>query len=182
MKKILFLTCILIGIQSALMAQTNLKLGVAGLTETVVYPGFVFEFEIEKMQTENISLPLRFDIGFYNHPRNHKAVFLDIHQGFRRYFKSGLVLENAFGIGVILPFYSETVWEVNEEGNVAETSNFAGVDFIPSITLGIGYKVSKSKNNMIFFRPKIFWQFPFNGKALPHSTFQLGYVHTFKTK
>jgi hypothetical protein len=159
-------------------SNPHLKLGLGYFSETVAYPGFVLEFEREKMQSEKLSLPQRANLGFYNHPRNHMGLFFDIHQGTRRYFKKGLFLESAVGIGVLFPFYNEDVWEVDESGAVTEGSKFGGVDFMPSMTFGIGYCLNKEKNNLIAFRPKLFWQYPHNQKALPHTAFQLIYTHT----
>jgi len=164
--------------QSTSLPAPHIKVGLGYFSEMVLYPGLVLEVEREKMQSDKISLPQRANLGFYNHPRNHMGFFFDIHQGTRRYFKSGFMLESAVGLGALVPFYNKDVWKVDENGSVSKASKFGGVDLMPSITLGIGFRLNKETNSLIALRPKIFWQFPYNQRALPHSAFQLIYVHT----
>lgn len=91
------------------------------------------------------------------------------------------MLESSVGIGVMLSYYNEEVYEISESGEFTEVSRLANPDFMPSISLGIGYDFSndREKRRMIWARPKMFWQYPYNNLALPHLALQLGYTHTF---
>ena len=161
-------------------AQTK-RVALSYFSETVAYPGMALEFEIEKSQTNNISLSQKATLGYYSHPRNHNAIFFDIQQCFKRYLNNGLVLENSIGVGIMSSFLNEEVLDVNANGDLEEESRFAGLDFMPSISLGLGYALGKNKNDYIALRPKVFWQYPFNGRILPHTALQVSYVYKLKS-
>ena len=73
---------LLSGISGYIHAQTHLKAGIGYFGENGIHPGLVLEFEYEKMQSEDFSLPLRADLGFYN-KEDYNAVFIEIQKGFR---------------------------------------------------------------------------------------------------
>jgi hypothetical protein len=187
MKKIYFLLAALVifSVSQKMNAQTHLNVGGGYFGHTVTHPGVVIEIERERMFSENASLPIRLDVGFYVHSRNHTGLFIDLNYGFRRYFKSGLFLEESVGIGILQSFvHSDAVYQVDESGTVSEASRAYSPDFMPSLTLGIGYNLSKGSGtqNLIWLRPKISWQLPHKTTASFHPAMQLGFTHTIKTK
>ena len=177
---ILLIMLFLISFSSEVLPQMNAGVGYFG--ETGVYPGVVLEIEREPFHTPRFSTPFRADLGFYTHPRSHHALFLDVHQGIRRSFSNGLMVESSVGVGVMLSFMPETVYTVDDSGNVSTTSKMQNPDLMPSVTLGIGYDLNKDpvKRDLIWIRPKIFWQYPYNSLALPHLALQIGFTHTIK--
>lgn len=183
MKTYLLLFSLLVLSFSAFSQRLNLGGGYFG--ENASYPGMVGEFEYEKFHTERFSTPLKVNVGFYNHPRSHSALFIDLHEGFRRYSKNQRwYFEQSIGLGAMFSFYNEDVWHVDANGNVARVSNFANVDFMPSVTFGLGYNLTpkSEKANYIWLRPKFFWQLPFNNLANIHTAIQVGYSYTLKNK
>lgn len=179
---ILFILIILPGISaSGQYKSLNLSGGYFG--EMITYPGIVAGLEREHAFTTNISLLTHIDIGFYNHFRNNAGIFLDISRGSRRYLKNGLFFEQFLGIGTLANYYNEDVWHVDDNGNAVRVSRFGNFNFMPSATLGAGYKFHspRKKQQLIWLRPKIFWQLPFNNLALPHFALQAGYTLTIKT-
>jgi hypothetical protein len=135
-----------------------------------------------KRYIPNLTLPLRVDFGLFNHTRNHTGIFLDVNYGFRRKFKSGLFLEESIGVGVLQSILnSDGVYEVNDEGEVSDGSRLTTLDFMPSVTLGIGYDVSKDteNQNLIWFRPKLYWQLPHKTTSTYNFALQFGFTHTF---
>ncbi len=100
MKKIILIWIALAAIHFHTTAQTRISAGAGYYGENVINPGFVLEFEHEKFHAESFSLPLRADLGFHSNP-DYTAMTLDLHQGFRKYFESGIFLEQSVGIGVI---------------------------------------------------------------------------------
>lgn len=177
MKKILTVT--LIGICSSGIAQMNKNLGGGYFGHTITHPGVVLEFELEKMQSEKMSLPMRFNLGYYHHPRYHDGMFFDFNFGTRRYFENGLFIEQSIGIGVIETIMNEDVFEVDDNGNVSKASRFNEPDFMLSITLGLGYNLTKKKEsfNALWIRPKVFWQVPYKKSAVFHPVVQFGFTH-----
>ena len=185
MKKIFLISILLVSLFSVTYSQTNLNIGGGYFGHTVTHPGVVVEFELEKMYSEKASIPIRMDMGFYSHPRNHNGLFLDLNIGFRRYYKSGLFLEESIGVGVLQRILNaDGVFEVDAEGNVTEVSRFDAPDFMPSLTLGIGYNLTKNKEtqNLIWLRPKIFWQYPHKTSSTFNPAVQVGFTHELSGK
>ena len=167
------------------MAQTNFNLGAGYYGQNVTYPGVVFNGELEKVFSEKVSMPIRADLGFYVQPRFATSLFLDVSVGSRKYFKSGIFIEESIGAGVLQTFvHSDGVFKVDEEGNVSEGSRANPVYFMPSISLGIGYDLEKNtgKRNLIWLRPKISWMVPDKTTSSYNVALQLGFTHTLSSK
>ena len=184
--KYIYITLIiaLISITGA-QAQSNFNVGAGYFGHTATYPGIVLEAEWESLVSEKASIPLRVDIGMYFHKRYHTGIFADVNYGFRQYFKSGFYLEESIGVGVLTSFLSnDATYEVNDAGEVKGASGFSSIDFMPSITLGLGYNVTKNRDvaNYIWLRPKLFWQYPHKTTSTYNIAVQVGYTHTISSK
>lgn len=164
--------------------QADLNFGLGYFGENGTHPGVVSRFEREKSFHPELAIVSGAEIGFYSHPRNHNAGFIEINHGYRRYFSENRwYLEQTFGIGVMFSFYNEDVWHVDDHGNVTTVSSFANVDFMPSINFGAGLRIfSKMQTKQfLWFKPKVFWQLPYNNLALPHLAIQVGYTMNIKS-
>jgi len=184
MKKIILILVAIAAITSYANGQTNLNAGLGYYGENFVNPGFVLEFEYEKMHTEDFSLPLRGDLGYHSTPDYH-AFTIDVHKGFRKYFASGLVVEQSAGVGVIAKNYKgDDYWYNDEYFNSVPHGNTTVWGFMPSVTAGLGYNFSKNKEgtDLLWIRPKVYWDLGFRGLHLPYFAMQVGFTHTFKTK
>lgn len=165
-------------------AQTDLNIGGGYYGENFTSPGFLLEFEYEKHQTDNLSLPLRSDLGFFS-SSEYNALIIDIHQGYRRYFNSGLFVEQSIGLGIISTIYKiESIWYIDKYGNVIRYRDGMNIGFMPSVTMGLGYNLSKNEQskNLIWIRPKVYWNFLIRGLNIPYWALQIGYTYNFKTK
>lgn len=185
MKKILYISIALISISSMVRGQTRINIGGGYFGHTLTHPGIVLEAELENMFGENASIPIRADLGFYVHPRNQYGLFFDLNAGFRQYFNSGFFVEESIGAGFLQAFlHSDGVYEVNEEGMVEEGSVSIAMDFMPSLTLGIGYNLTQGsgKQNLIWVRPKLFWQIPHKSLSTYNFALQVGFTHTINSK
>ena len=162
------------------LAQNRINIGAGYFGQTITYPGVVFEVEFEKVYSEKVSLPIRLDLGFYNHQRNHTGIFLDLNFGYRKYFKNGLVLEESVGFGVLQTILNDPTFSVDDQNNVEEVSRFNNPDVIPSVTLGIGYNLShkKEKLNMLWVRPKLYWQYPQKKSLVFGAALLIGFTHS----
>jgi hypothetical protein len=183
LKKIALSIAILAGISAFTNAQSHISGGIGYFGENGINPGVVLEFEYEKMHSEKFSLPLRADLGTY-FKEDYKAFFIDIHKGFRTYFNSGLFIEQSIGVGLVGKNYQSNYWYIDDYAISVPHGNTTVLGFMPSVTFGIGYNLSKEKegNDLIWLRPKIYWDLGFRGLHLPYSAVQIGYTHTFKTK
>ncbi len=185
MKKLYILALSLFALSLGAKAQTNFNIGAGYFGQTVTYPGLVIEAEVEKMFSENASLPIRADLGFFVHPRHSYGLFLDLNAGFRRYYKSGIFLEESIGVGILQSFlHSDGVYSVDDSGEVSDASRAVPVDFMPSITLGIGYNLTQGsgKQNLIWVRPKLYWQLPHKTESTYNFALQVGFTHTISSK
>lgn len=168
---------------SSLNAQSRLNIGAGYFGHTITHPGVVVELEYETYVSSTMSLPFRLDVGFYHHPRNRNALFLDVNYGFRRYFKSGLFIEQSIGIGILGSALNTDVFAVDDDGNVSEGSRLNEPQFMPSLTVGIGYNLTKNKENtlnLIWLRPKISWEIPHKTTANFSPALQIGFTHQIK--
>ena len=183
MKKIILILILVAGIASFAYGQTHLNAGLGYYGENFVNPGFVLEFEYEKMRTEDFSLPLRGDLGYFSTP-DYNAFTIDIHKGFRKYFASGLVVEQSLGLGVIAKKYMTDYWYNDQFFNSIPHGNTLVWGFMPSVTAGLGYNFSKNKEgtDLLWIRPKVYWDLGFRELHLPYFALQIGFTHTFKTK
>jgi len=181
---IIFVCTIALALQTYAQ-QTNYNLGAGYFGNTLTYPGVVLEFESERVFSDKAALPVRVDLGFYAHSRYNNGLFLDMNFGFRRYFRSGFFLEESIGFGIIETFLnSDGAFEVDENGTVTEVSTANQPDFMPSVTVGMGYNLTKNSGNrnLIWLRPKIYWQVPHKTSSLFQPALQLGFTHTIAIK
>lgn len=164
------------------LSQNRINIGAGYYGHTITYPGVVFEAEYEKVYSEKVSIPIRLDLGFYNHFRNHIGTFLDLNVGYRKYFKNGFVLEESIGFGVLETILNDPTFSVDDQNNVEEVSRFNQPDLIPSVTLGLAYNLShkKDKLNMIWIRPKLSWKYPQKKSMVFGAGLQIGFTHNLR--
>ena len=185
MKKTLLIISIIAGLSLSLKAQDNIKIGGGYFGQTGTYPGLVFEFEKEKMYSDKASVPLRIDIGFYYHKRHTTGVFAEVNYGFRRYFKSGLFIEESIGFGILQTMLSaDAVYQVDDNGDITESNRFNKPDFMPSISFGLGYDLAKGSDGktLIWFRPKLYWQYPERLSSVFTPSLQVGFTKTINAR
>lgn len=185
MKRIYITLVVLIIATYSTQAQRNFNVGAGYFGHTLTYPGLVLEAEWESAFEGKAALPLRINLGFFNHKRNSTGIFADVNYGFRQYFKSGIFLEESIGVGALVSLLNnDATYQVTESGEVIEVSNFSTVDFMPSVSFGLGYKFSSEKigANAVWLRPKVFWQLPHKSNSTYNAAVQVGFSHTISTK
>jgi len=167
----------------SLQAQvTEHKTGRSAVTmgyfgETFTHPGFFAGYEHNLRPQKHYQLLLNLTLGGYVHPRNHTGLFSEVGLGQRFKFRSRFFLEQFIGIGYLHAFLNGgPVYSVTDNGAVSKSSNLGRSHLMPSVSLGFGWNVAHSEKLplMFFIRPKVFWQYPFNGYALPHVALQAG--------
>ena len=183
MKRYIILTITLGAAIIGLQAQKNLNVGGGYFGHTLTHPGIVMDLELEHMFTKGASLPLYASLGAYVHPRNHYGAFVEVGTGFRQYFSSGLFFEERVGIGMLQTWLnSDAVYHVDESGQVRNASRINQADFMPSVSIGLGYDLSHRKDgkNLIWIRPKLYFQMPYKTMTNYHLALQLGFTRTLK--
>lgn len=185
MKRFIILNLLLALAANGILAQRHFNVGGGYFGHTLTHPGLTVEAEWEHMFTERASLPVFVGAGAYIHPRNHYGVFLEAGAGFRQYTRSGLFFEERLGLGVLQTFlHSDGVYEVDDSGQVSEGSRSNQPDFMPSVSLGLGYNFTQGegKQNLLWVRPKLFFQMPHKTFTNYHLALQVGFTHTLRSK
>jgi len=173
----------LIGFGSPAYSQVRLNAGAGYFGETVTYPGSSVSAEIEVRHTERLSSVTRVATGFYVHPRVHTGFFSEVTRGYRRIVAGGFFVEQSLGVGALGSFYnSDGVFYLDDEGTVLPASAFGNWDFMPSVIFGLGYDLTSAKStaNLVWIRPRVFWQMPFNNIANFHLALEIGYTRTIR--
>jgi len=186
MKRIFFFSILLIFYFTiTAKSQNEITLGIGYFGETIFHPGLVAQVEYDKFLTNKISIPIRTDIGYYIHKRNHQAIFSELITGIRWHFLPRWHAGLNAGVGLMASWHhsDDGVFIVDNSGNISRTTSFAGLDFMPSTGFEFAYKIKEgSKNNYIWLRPKAFWQMNVNERALFHFALEIGYSFTLNSK
>lgn len=169
----------------SLFAQNDLRLGGGYFGESITHPGFLAQLEYVRNHTPQLSTPLRADLGAYFHPRNHNAMLFDVHAGLREKFGKRFALEQYLGLGLLVSFYQgDGIFQIDDHGSFQRVSPLGNAAFMPSVSLGIWVAAGKKEDRerwAVHFRPKAFWQFPYNNMAMPHFALQAGFTYRVKS-
>ena len=182
MKRLILMIVAISGLTIPSLAQSNLSAGLGFMGGSHGDPGLVLEIEYEKMFTEDFSLPLRLDVSMISHPV-YNIISFDLHRGFRKYFNSGFFAEQALGMGVLAMSGKNGVsWYHDDYKHVIRFGERAAWGIMPSATLGLGYKLTSKNgtNNLIWIRPKIYWNLAFATLDTPGAQVQVGFTKNFK--
>ena len=174
-------TIVFICLTTSGFAQLKLNIGAGYYSENFNAHGAKIEFEIERPANEFLSATIRTNLGFFANS-DYTALFLDEQLGFRRSFKTGLFFEQSIGIGVFSKSYSKHMFYYDKHMNSIPHGNKQVWSFMPSVSIGVGTNltVKKEKQNLIWLRPKLYWDLGLRGLERPFTAVQLGYTHTFK--
>ncbi|HEY0057098.1 MAG TPA: hypothetical protein VGB63_17240 [Pedobacter sp.] len=153
--------------------RSALTIGYFG--ETISHPGLFAGYEHNLMPQSRYQILMTFNLGGYVHRRNHTGLISEVGLGQRLNFRSGLLLEQHIGIGYLHTLLNGgPVYEVKENGVINESGDRSRSHLMPSLSLGFGWNVARTDKFalLLFVRPKVFWQYPFNSYALPHVALQ----------
>lgn len=168
-----------------LFAQNDVRLGGGYFGESITHPGFLAQVEYVRNHTPQLGTPLRADLGAYFHPRNHNALLFDVHAGVREKFGKRFALEQYLGLGLLVSFYQgDGIFQMDDHGSFRRVSPLGNAAFMPSVSLGIWVAAGKKEDPgrwAVHFRPKVFWQFPYNNLAMPHFALQAGFTCRVKS-
>ena len=184
MKKQILLIAIVAILSTPSLGQYKLSGGGGYYGHDFSSPGFLLEFEYEKFYKDDFSAPLRADLSFFSDP-DYNALVLDVHKGFRKHFSNGLFVEQSVGMGLITTFYKDDdIVYYDKYTNAVFHYHKAHFGLSPSVTLGIGYDLThdSNKSNLLWIRPKVYWNLGLRPLNLPFYALQVGYTHNFKSK
>lgn len=167
-----------------LKGQSSLNGEISYFTGIPRSNGGAVGLEYEKYHTENLSLPLKAEAGFFVKP-DYNSLIIEIHKGFRRYFDSGFFFEQSIGLGLTAHFYKvESIWYHNTYEYGGRYKDGANWGITPSIKAGAGYNLSHKKDGLtlIWIRPKVYWNLGTMQLNMPYAAVQIGFTHQLKSK
>ena len=183
MKKFILICFAMLGIQQSMPAQSHFSFGLGYFGKNLDNAGLVVQFEYEKFHAGSVSLPLRANLGHFSNP-DYQALFIDFHKGFRKHFSGGLFIEQSLGAGLITKKYNTGMWYVDKYAQSVLHNNQSTWGFMPSVTAGVGYNFGKNNkgDDLLWIRPKVYWDLGFRALYLPYWALQIGFTHTFSLK
>lgn len=133
--------CLALGLAlvGAPRAARAVELGIAYYGETITHPGVKL----------GVGLPIAeggwhlaygaFNLGAFHHERNSDSVFANAELGYQLTFPIGLLVDVAIGAGYLHTFAAGPVYAV-EGGAVRRVANLGQPLFMPSVSLGLGWR------------------------------------------
>lgn len=158
------------------------RIGLSYFSEGGLYPGFTLNYEKQLLANNNFQLLLGAKAGAYFHYRNHTGVFMMVQSGQRFRLGKRLSFEHFLGIGYLHSFLNGgDAYYVNGSGQIQKTHDLGNPHFMPSVSFGLSYHIDKGKCPVVLFaRPMIFWQIPFNQVSLVQYALEVGLLFKLK--
>jgi hypothetical protein len=150
--------------------------GASYFSEGGLYPGFTLNYELTLLHSDRFHFLVNAKTGAYFHKRNHTGIMLMVQGGQRFRLVRQLYFENFLGIGYLHTFINGgDIYYVNASGQVVKEHAIGNPHFMPSVMIGLSYQIKHhDKSYMIFGRPIVFWQIPFNKSSLVQYGFETG--------
>lgn len=153
------------------------RVGLGYFSEGGLYPGFTFNYEKRVLANHSFQLLLAAKAGAYFHYRNHTGVFVMVQSGQRFRVYKNLFFEHFLGVGYLQSFLNGgDAYYVNASGQIQKANDTGNAHFMPSVSFGLSFELNSLKQHpvILFARPTIFWQIPFNQSSLVQYAFELG--------
>lgn len=164
---------------AGLSAQSAMTVnaGIGYFGDNLVNPGVVGLVELERNFGNQVSVPSTLSVGVHRSP-GYYAINLRVHTGFRKYFDSGLFIEQSMGIGVIANVFTvDSIWYIDTYG---ARFRYAGLDFgiSPSVSVGAGIDLGRNagRSHLLWVRPTVYWNLGIRGLHIPYGAVQVGYT------
>jgi hypothetical protein len=171
-----------LGIARGQENSRDFRAGISYLSEGGLYPGVAINCETALLANDKFQVLLGAKAGAYFHYRNHTGVFAMVQSGQRFRIHRKLYFEHFIGLGYLHSFLSGgDAYYVNASGSIKKASNSGNPHFMPSVSLGLSYGFTVAERPvMIFGRPLIFWQIPFNKGSLVQYALEIGVLFQLK--
>ena len=157
------------------------RIGFSYFSEGGWYPGFAFNYEKKLLANSSFQLLLAAKTGAYFHYQNHTGVFVMIQSGQRFRLYKELYFEHFLGIGYLHSFLNGgDAYYVNATGQVQKANDAGNPHFMPSISVGLSYDHAGKLPVILFVRPMLFWQIPFNQSSLLQYAVEVGTLFKLK--
>ncbi len=136
--------------------------------EQITHPGIQAGSDVTLFTNGKTDIFAGIQAGYYYHRLNSHGIFTQALIRSQRTFSSGFFLDAALGAGYLHSIPGGKVYEV-VNGSTVEVKNGGNPNFMPSLSLGAGYKFwQKTPLPLaLSFNTGIFGEYPFNTYLLP---------------
>ena len=136
--------------------------------ELISHPGLIAGADVTLFSSGKTDIAAGLQTGYYYHRLNSHGLFIQPLIRVQRTFSSGFFLDAALGAGYLHMIPDGKVYEV-VDGKAAEVSNCGSPNFMPSFSLGAGYKFWQKTSIplAVSLSTGIFGEYPFNTYMLP---------------
>jgi hypothetical protein len=163
-------------------ASTKFAVSGAYYGELITHPGFSLGMEYYFFENRWFAAFVSPQVGWYIHPRNHFALFIEGNIGARFTAKFGLFGELLGGLGY---FHRWTaggrVYSRDSDGSISSRFAVGAAKLKVNGRLGFGWDFAR--NNLLpiaaFVRVGVFGEYPYNNYMLLHASFEAGVIYRF---
>jgi hypothetical protein len=163
-------------------ASTKFAVMGAYYGEMITHPGFSVGMEYYFFENRWFAAFVSPQVGWYIHPRNHQALFIEGDIGTRFTARFGLFGEVLGGLGYFQRWtHGGRVYSQDSDGSISSTFAAGSASLKVNGRLGLGWDFAR--NNLLpiaaFIRFGVFGEYPYNNYMLLHSSFEAGVVYRF---
>ncbi len=146
--------------------------------ETITHPGFNLGMEYILWEKRKLKLISSANMGWYTHPRHHRALFLNLEGGCRATASYGLYTDLFVGIGYDHSWVNGDVYVANGADNVKIIWDAGRPHLMMNASLGLGWDFSKKTASDIkaFLRLKPMLIYPVNHNMLMQGALMVGAI------
>ncbi|MDH3844574.1 MAG: hypothetical protein OES69_11600 [Myxococcales bacterium] len=163
-------------------ASTKFAVSAAYYGELITHPGFSLGMEYYFFENKWFAAFVSPQVGWYIHPRNHFALFIEGNIGARFTARFGLFGEVLGGLGY---FHRWTaggrVYSRDSDGSISSRFAVGSAKLKVNGRLGFGWDFAR--NNLLpiaaFVRVGVFGEYPYNNYMLLHGSFEAGVIYRF---
>jgi hypothetical protein len=151
---------------------------VAYYGETVTHPGLNLGVEYSLWAKKKIRLISSANIGWYTHPRHHRAAFFNVETGIRSTTSFGLYSDFFFGVGYNHSWVNGDVYVSDGEDDVKIIKDKGHARLMLNGSLGLGWNFLKNNRQPlnVFVRVKPLFIFSVNNNMLIQAALMTGVI------
>ena len=163
-------------------ASTKFAVMGAYYGEMITHPGFSAGMEYYFFENRWFAAFVSPQVGWYIHPRNHQALFIEGDIGTRFTARFGLFGEVLGGLGYFQRWtHGGRVYSQDSDGSISSRFAAGSANLKVNGRLGLGWDFAR--NNLLpiaaVVRFGVFGEYPYNNYMLLHASFEAGVIYRF---
>ncbi len=148
------------------------------LVNTPIHPGIQVGTEFNWKESKHFRLYPSISIGYMFHRKLFQGIYANLELGLDYKTSFGLNLKSKIGLGYLHTFSTQQEFQF-EDGNYVSRRDTGNPRLMPSITTGLGYRLSPKENDSaeIFLLYQSWLEYPYSPGFIPlmsHTSLHLG--------